>query len=361
MAIFRTVQKLPAEFLLKGRDGIALCRRCLCSRSQDQLSMRYTSNALRYPSPRSLHKDVKFLINGTFHHDILTRHATTFRSYRSTSMVFRAPQQQSSMHQFTEEEFRHAILQSSTIKREHGAKLRRRIFLGTLSTSILLYGLYKLYVQEECFFIPYWIKPYVLEEVLTRGQLDSLEHMTGNALLEALAYQEVVAASLGLPIIIESLDAVRFSFPPDRPAEHVLKGIEVYRKSDKQKLPGIRRSVRIFSIRDVRSKFIVPLADAIGMTTDEAEESVHDIVENMELKSNVWVEVIGTAVISGAKARREEYEHKANANSQSSSVTRRCVVQFKGYLDLERMNTVRIQSGDLIFYENGKEVRRISW
>ncbi|KAK9240580.1 hypothetical protein V1525DRAFT_395385 [Lipomyces kononenkoae] len=361
MAVFRTVQKLPAEFFLKSRDGIALCPRCLCS-TQEHLHVRYSSNALRYSVPRRLHKDVdKFLISGTFHDDILRRHASTYRSYRSTSLVFRAPQPPSSMHQFTEDEFRHAILQSSTMKREHGAKLRRRIFLGTLSTAILLYGLYKLYVQEECFFIPYWIKPYVLEEILTREQLDSLEQMTGDALLEALAYQEVVAANLGLPIIIESLDAVKFAFPPDRPAEHVLRGVEVYRKSDKQKFPSIRRSVRIFSIRDVQSKFIVPLADAIGMTTDEVEESVHDIMDNMELKSNVWVEVTGTAIISGAKARRERSENNVTANPQSSSVTRRCVVQFKGYLDLERMNTVRIQSGELIFFENGKDVRRISW
>ncbi|KAK9356541.1 hypothetical protein V1505DRAFT_391234 [Lipomyces doorenjongii] len=360
MAIFRTIQTLRAEFVLMDRRSITFCRRSFSWRSHEQLHMRYTGGALRYTSPKCLYKNAdKLLIRSAFHYDILRRYASTPRSLRSSAPVFREPQRQSSMHQFTEEEFRHAILQSSTMKREHGAKLRRRIFLGSLSTAIFLYGMYKLYVQDESFFIPYWVKPYVLEEILTRAQLDSLKQMTGDALLEALAYQELVAANLGLPIIIESLDAVKFAFPPDRPAEHVLKGIEVYRKTDKQKMPSIRRSVRIFSIREIRSKFITPLADAIGMTTDEAEESVHEIMENMELKTNIWVEVTGTAVISGAKARREEIEKKSNV--QLSSVARRCVVQFKGYLDLERMNTVRVQSGDLIFYENGEEVRRISW
>ncbi|KAJ8101466.1 hypothetical protein POJ06DRAFT_251614 [Lipomyces tetrasporus] len=360
MAIFRTIQVLPAEILVRDHVTGLLCRRSFSSRSQEQLHLRSIGSALRYTSPRCLYKVAdKLLIGTALRYDILRRYASPPRWFTSSLPVFRERQGESSMHQFTPDEFRDAILQSNAMKREHGAKLRRRLFLGTMSTALLLYGLYKLYVLDESFFVPYWIKPYIFEEILTRRQLDSLKQMTGDALIEALAYQELVAANIGLPIIIESLDEVKFAFPSDRPAEHVLKGIEVYRKTDTQHFPSIRRSVRIFSIREIRSKFITPLADAIGMTTDEAEEPVHEIMENMELNSNIWVEVTGKAAISGAKARREHNDNKAKP--QLSSPARKCVVQFKGYLDLERMNTVRIQSGDLIFFENGEEVRRISW
>ncbi|KAK9446973.1 uncharacterized protein V1518DRAFT_422602 [Limtongia smithiae] len=250
---------------------------------------------------------------------------------------------------------REAIVNSAEIKRK--ARPLRWIPAALLSgaaAAIVCYGGYKVYVLQEAIFMPYWIQPYVLEEVLTHTQLEELTELTHEAVLETLAYRDNVAAALGLPIVVEQLEDVRFTFPPDRPQEHVVKGVELYRVNRTQMLPRFKWSLRIFSLEDMYAKLISPLsAIGLGSSEDDEDSVMQDFLTAIEQRTRSWVDVTGTAVVVGAFAR-----HAGDAESRKK---RKCVVQFKGYLDLDRMNAVTIQNGVVVVYENDVAVQRIEF
>ncbi|KAK9466432.1 hypothetical protein V1512DRAFT_263596 [Lipomyces arxii] len=263
-----------------------------------------------------------------------------------------------SLRRFSQNQLKDAIAEFSMEHHKERTRFRRQIIIGGVVLSIASYMAYKLYIQNQTMFIPYWLKPYVFEEILTSDQLASLHDLTVEALLEAIAYQNSVAAIVGLPIMVESMQDVHFAFPEGRPAEHVLKGFEIYRDQSSQFFPSIRRSVRIFSPKEISSGLISPLFEAVGLFNDNVEEPVHEMIDNVTLKPELWVEVTGSASIEGARTRRLA---KENASQDSSLPKTHCTVKFKGYMDLDRMNTVRIQTGELVLKRGDEELKRLSW
>ncbi|KAK7206751.1 hypothetical protein BZA70DRAFT_275001 [Myxozyma melibiosi] len=282
-------------------------------------------------------------------------------SYRASEQL--PPRRFSGDERFTEEDLKEAILSSHTL---HGKSFLSK-WLSTLliaGTSVVVAGYftYRIHYRDQAVFLPLWAKPYVFEEVLSPEQIQTLRNLTEDALLGALAYKESVGAMLGLPIIIEKMEDVKFSFPPDRPKEHVIVGVEFYREKSDQIFPRIRSSVRILSIEDAYSRLVTPFANAVGLdggsdNEREPTSAVHELLDGLEKwKNRVWVDVNGTAVVHGSFVRNQN-----KSDGEEDSQKHYCVVKFKGFLDLERMNVVTIQSGELIAYEDGKESRRLEW
>ncbi|KAK9454927.1 hypothetical protein V1511DRAFT_501352 [Dipodascopsis uninucleata] len=250
----------------------------------------------------------------------------------------------------TEEEFKEVLSSSAESRRRWTSVLPW--ILGTgMFAMILAYGTYKVSVCQDVIFIPYWIKEYEFEELLTPEHKFQLTGMAVNAMIESLAYKESVVGMLGLPIIIESVDEIRFFFPEDSPAEHVLKGFEVSHEPNSGIMPTIRKSARIFSIRDVQSKLLAPLASATGLGSTESEDEtgVQELFDSFE-QTKIWVKVAGTVTVQGARIRR-----------QSANSSQHCVIKFEGFMDSERLNTVTIRGGVIEFYENDKLIREVNW
>ncbi|KAK9460834.1 uncharacterized protein V1516DRAFT_677790 [Lipomyces oligophaga] len=259
---------------------------------------------------------------------------------------------------FSEDRLRETIAASHSLQQKAGVgPWIPTLLLSGVTLGILGYSSYKIYFLNDEAFFPYWVKPYVFEEVLTEDQLEDLRNITRDALLESLAYKDTVAAIVGLPLMIESVSDIEFKFPSDRPAEHVVKGIEVYRKTAHAVFPSTRFSVRIFSLEEAYTALLTPISSAIGITANEDEEDVlQELLTRLErMNSKTWVNVTGIAVIQGSFLRRQATESGLTENDT------KCVVKFQGYLDLNRMNAVTIQGGQLTLFKDGKEVKKAQW
>lgn len=112
------------------------------------------------------------------------------RRFHSSTMVAQhpPPRRFSENEGISEDDLREAIISSNTLQRKSWIlQWGSAILLTGLSLSILIYSAYKVHYLDQPVFIPFWVKPYIFEEVMTPEQLQILKSKATGFFLSDIA------------------------------------------------------------------------------------------------------------------------------------------------------------------------------